>query len=297
MAKRRGFFFMNKKIEEFSIQLEEELKKSVLPDVSSLGIYCFDISAGKNLCVEEGSLIYFRSDEPVAKFLVRDGKIYVTPTTEEYSIRYKDKKYRIKSGIEVNPESIFQIAGHKFVINDMREMDKVTAKSMLGKKLVQKTVTARQQKLESFYSEMEEVEKALDEIQAKNHKIHQRIAYRQDRNQYLEQLHEKYASLKAELKKIHAEAESVTQELEELNQVDYDNMLENLSEQESDLNDQHNEIEKKIEELELDLRRRSETQVDKQQSKKEEELSKIEQEEAELLRKLQELEAKKKGIA
>lgn len=288
---------MNKKIEEFSIQLEEELKKSVLPDESSLRIYCFDISAGKNLCVEEGSLIYFRSDEPVAKFLVRDGKIYVTPTTEEYSICYKDKKYRIKSGIEVNPESIFQIAGHQFLINDMREMDKVTAKSMLGKKLVQKTVTARQQKLESFYSEMEEIEKSLDAIQAKNHKIHQKIAYREDRNHYLEQLHEKYVSLKAELKKIHAETESVTQELEELNRIDYNDMLENLSEQESELADQHNEIEKKIEDLELDLKRRSETQVDKQQSKKEEELSKIEQEEAELLRKLQELEAKKKGIA
>ncbi len=288
---------MNKKIEEFSLQLEEELKMSSLPDESSLGIYCFDISAGKNLCVEEGSLIFFSAEEPVAKFLVRDGKIYITPITEQYSIRYKDKKYRIKSGIEVNPESIFQIAGHKFVINDMREMDKTTAKSMLGKTLVQKTLTARQQKLEGFYSEMEEVEAALDKIQAKNHEINQKIADRKAKNEHLEHLHEKYAKLKAEIKKIQADAQDLSEELEELNQHDYEATLEKLAEQEAEYTDYYHKIEKNIENLETDLKRRSETQVDKQQSKKQQELSKIEEEEAELLRKLQELEAKKKGIA
>lgn len=288
---------MNKKIEEFSKQLEEELKKSALPDESTLGLYCYDISAEKNVTVEEGSLIHFSSEEPVAKFLVRDGKVYVTPTTEDHPITYKEKKYPLKSGIEINPGSLFTIGGHKFVINDLQEMDLKTAKSMLAKNLISKTLTAKQGKLEEYYQTMEEIEAELDGIQQKNHQIHQQIEHRKSRTHYLEQLHEKYSQLKVQLQKIQAEAQSVGEEVEELNGHDFEAMLENLAEQEAELTEEYTEIEKHIESLEKDIKRRSETQVNKKESKKQEELSKIEQEEAELLKKLQELEAKKKGIA
>lgn len=288
---------MNKKIEEFSIQLEEELKKSALPDESTLGLYCYDISAEKNVTVEEGSLIHFSAEEPVAKFLVRDGKVYVTPTTEDHPIKYKEKNYPLKSGIEINPGSLFTIGGHKFVINDLQEMDLKTAKSMLAKNLISNTLSAKQGKLEEYYQTMEEIEAELDDIQQKNHQIHQQIEHRKSRTHYLEQLHEKYSQLKVQLQKIHAEAKSVGEEVKELNGHDFEEMLENLAEQEAELTGEYTEIEKHIKSLEKDIRRRSETQVNKKESKKQEQLSKIEQEEAELLKKLQELEAKKKGIA
>jgi len=288
---------INKKIEEFSMQLEEELKKSVLPDESTLGLYCYDISAEKNLCIEEGSLIQFSAEDIVAKFLVRDGKVYVTPTTEVHYIKYKDKKYHLKSGIEVNPGSLFKISGHKFVINDARDLDLKTAKSMLAKNLIQGTLSAKQSKLEEYYQEMEEVEAAMDEIQQKNHQIHKRIEHRESRNQYLQKLQEKYSQLQNQMKKIQAEAEIVTEEVQKLNEQDYEAMLSTLAEKEAEYSEYYAEIEKGIEGLEKDIRRRSETQVNKEENKKQEKLTQLEQEEAELLKKLQELEAKKKGIS
>lgn len=288
---------MNKKIEEFSLQLKEEIKKSSLPDESSLGLYCYDLSAQKNRSIEEGSLIYFSEDEPVAKFLVRDGKIYVTPTTENMPIKYKEKKYPLKSGIEVNPESMFELGGHKFLINDLREMDKESSKAMLGKQLVQKTISSKNKKLEQHYEEMEEVESQLSQINSEVAEIKDKIKFRGSRINYLEQLHVKYTELKMKIDQVKQEAQSVQSEVDELNEHDYQSMLEELHESELEYNEYYTELEAGVEKIEKDLKRRQETQVNKQETKKEKEMSAIEQEEAELLRKLQELEAKKKDIS